>query len=85
MVLRFIDDHGEDEEIYLFDATADLGVSLSKWSTVRDHIGKSDTFYSECIYRKVDFNRKGIGMLNLEKFLDESVGKSYSLSFKKVM
>ena len=85
MILKFVEDDGNDEEVYLFDATADLGVSLNKWSTVRHHIGGNDTFYTECVYRKVEFNRKGLGMVNLEKFLDESIGKQYSLTFKKIM
>jgi hypothetical protein len=85
MILKFSSDIDDDDnEVYLFDATQDNGVALTKWSTIRNHIGKSNSMYAECIYRKVNFNRNGLGMVNLEKLLDESLGRNYALSINKI-
>ena len=39
MILKFEIPGGDENEIYMFDATSDEGVSMNKWSTIRDFIG----------------------------------------------
>ena len=85
MILKFEKEKPDDEEIYIFESTGDTGVSLNKWRDVRDFFGTKDSFYSELIYRRVQFNREGECMDKLEKFIDESLGANYRLSVKKLM
>jgi hypothetical protein len=59
MILKFADDDGQDKDLYLLEATGNLGVCLNKWSAIRGSIGKEEDFYSECTYRKVHFDRHG--------------------------
>ena len=61
MILKF-QDGSDGEDLHLFEATANLGVALNKWSKIRDFIGKEENFYSECVYRKVNFDRQGASM-----------------------
>ena len=57
MILKFIGDANQDKDLYIFEATANRGVALNKWSAIRDFIGKEENFYSECVYRKVYTDR----------------------------
>lgn len=62
MVLKF---DVERNEIYLVEATGNLGVALNKWSFLREHIGRNK-FYRKCVYRHIDFDRSDKMVDNLE-------------------
>ena len=51
MILKFDSD---PDEVYLVDATGNLGVSLNRWMFIKDHVGK-DKFYEEAVFRHVNF------------------------------
>ena len=75
MVLKFETD---PDEVYLVEATGNLGVSLNKWSFLREHVGEGN-FYKKMILRHVEFDRGDSMVDALEKFLGEAVGKKYGL------
>lgn len=81
MVLKFDLDQNE---IYILEATGNRGVALNKWEYLRPHIG-GNNFYSQLVFRHVDFNRSDEMVDNLELFLKESIGQKYGLSRKKLM
>ena len=76
MVLKF---ESDPTEIYLVEATGNMGVSLNKWSLLKEHVGPGK-FYKKLIYRHVNFDRGDKMVENLEKFLSEAVGQSYGLT-----
>ena len=47
MVLKFDNDQND---VYMVEATANLGVALNKWSLLRDHIGK-EKFWAKIVFR----------------------------------
>ena len=53
MILKF---ETEEDEIFIVDASGNLGVSLNKWSGLRSHIGPGK-FYERVIFRHIDFDR----------------------------
>ena len=75
MVLKFETD---PDEVYLVESTGNLGVSLNKWSFLREHVGEGK-FYKKMILRHIDFDRGDSMVDSLEKFLSEAVGKKYGL------
>ena len=81
MVLKFDTDQ---HEVYLVEATGNLGVALNKWSYLREHIG-AEKFYAKCVFRHIDFDRSDRMVDNLEKFLKEAVGLKYGLGSSKLM
>jgi len=70
MILYFDSD---PDEIYLLDSVGNTGVSINKWSFIRNHIGQTK-FYHKCVLRHVNFDRSDEMMSVLEKFLNEAVG-----------
>ena len=56
MVLRF--DSGKkkkgQQEVYLIEATAKLGVKVKKWSDLRDYLGD---FFERVVLRHLEFHR----------------------------
>ena len=70
MVLKFETD---EDEIFIVDASGNNGVSLNKWSVLRNHIGEGK-FYDRVIFRHVDFARNDQMVDNLECFLKEAIG-----------
>lgn len=80
MVLKFDTDQNE---VYLVEATGNLGVALNKWSYLREHIG-AKKFYAKCVFRHIDFDRSDHMVDQLEKFLKEAVGRQYSITFNKL-
>ena len=53
MVLKFETD---PDEVYLVEATGNLGVSLNKWAFLKEHVGQGK-FYKKMIVRHVNFDR----------------------------
>ena len=86
MVLKFNSEDGE--ELYLLDATADDGVAMNGWDTIRQFIGKGiykeNNLYSECIYRKAQYTSNEQVVKKLEQFLDKTLGNNYSLNVSKL-
>jgi hypothetical protein len=79
MVLKFETD---PNEIYIVDATGNLGVSLNKWSFLRENVGHRK-FYERVVFRHIKFNRSEKMIENLEVFLKEAIGQRYEFSSKK--
>ena len=75
MVLRFETD---PDEVYMVDATGNQGVSLNKWSFLRDHVGRGK-FYDKVVLRHIEFDRGDTMVDNLEKFLSQALGQKYKL------
>lgn len=75
MVLRFDVPGEKDQDLFLIEATGNLGVRVKKWSALRDHLGK---FYDRIVLRHLDFERGSDSLNNLEKFLKEVNGRNYS-------
>lgn len=78
MVLRF--DSGDSkkkgqQEVFLIEATANLGVKIKKWSNLRHNLGQ---FYERVVLRHLEFHRDETSFVQLEKFLEEVNGHSYS-------
>lgn len=66
MLLRF-ETHPND--LYMLDATSNLGVALNKWSFLRNHVGKGK-FYDKVVFRHVNFDRSDKTLETLDKFLE---------------
>ena len=81
MVLKF---ESQPDEVFLVEATGNMGVSLNRWQYLRPHIG-ADKFYDKLILRHIQFDRGDKMVNNLEKFLGEAVGLKYGLSGNKLM
>lgn len=78
MLLKFESDF---DEIYIIEATTNLGVHLNKWSFIRDHVGKKK-FYQQIMFRKIEYNRSDRVVEQLEIFLKEAIGQSYGIGSK---
>lgn len=76
MVLKF-EEH--PNEIFFLEATSNNGVSLRRWSSIKPHLG---TFYMRVVLRHIDWDRTDQSLDNLEVFMKEVVGNSYSFSMK---
>ena len=81
MVLKF---ETAPLDIYLVEATGNLGVSLNKWEYLKNHVG-SGKFYSKLIHRHVEFDRGDKMYDNLEIFLKEAIGLSYNIGSNKLL
>mgnify|MGYP000855427302 CR=1 FL=1 len=81
MVLKFA---SEPDEVFLVEATGNMGVSLNRWAYLKEHIGKGK-FYEKLVFRHVDYDRGTKMVDNLEKFLSEAVGLKYGLGGGKLM
>ena len=58
---------------------------INKWSYLRDNVGH-DKFYEKIAIRHVNFDRGWKNMrFNLDKFVDQSIGKKYDLSAPKLL
>jgi hypothetical protein len=57
MVLYFEEaDDPDDDNVFLLDATGEVGVAINKWSHIRKNIG-DNKFYRKCIHRRTKFDR----------------------------
>ena len=65
MVLKFETD---PDEVYLLEATGNLGVAINRWSFLREHIG-AGKFYDKLVHRHLNFDRGNTMIEMLEKFL----------------
>ena len=81
MILKF---ESSPEEVFLVEATGNLGVSLNRWQNLRPHVGAS-RFYEKLVFRHIEFDRGDKMVNNLEKFLSEAVGLKYGLGGNKLM
>lgn len=80
MILKFETD---PNEVYMIEATGNMGVALNRWLFLRDHIG-SDKFYDKVVFRHINFDRGNTMVDKLEKFLSQAVGHGYGLTGKKM-
>ena len=76
MILKF-EEH--PNEVFILEAVSGSGVSLRRWSSLRSSLG---TFYLQVVHRHIDWDRTSKSLDNLEVFIKEVVGSSYSFSFK---
>ena len=81
MVLKF---ESDPDEIFLVEATGNMGVSLNRWAFLREHVGH-DKFYDKIVFRHVNFDRGDKMVDSLEKFLSEAVGLKYGIGGNKLM
>jgi hypothetical protein len=70
MLLKF---ESDENEVYLLESTGNKGVSLNKWSFIRQCVGATE-FYDRAILRHIDFERDEKMVENLEKFLKSVLG-----------
>ena len=78
VILKF-EEH--PNEVFFLEATSNNGVSLRRWSTIKQHLG---TFYLRVVIRHIDWERTESSLENLEVFMKEVVGNSYSFSMKQL-
>lgn len=81
MVLKF---ETAPDEVFLVEATGNMGVSLNRWVFLRPHVGIGK-FYEKLVYRHIKFDRGDKMVNNLEKFLSEAVGLKYGLGGNKLL
>jgi hypothetical protein len=74
MCLKF---DSEPDEIFLLEATSNLGVHLKRFSNVVPHLG---AFYQRMVLRHLDFERTEYNLNQLEQFVQEALGKQYKFS-----
>lgn len=79
MVLKFETD---PDEVYFVESTANRGVSISRWSTVRRYLGD---FYEQVVLRRLEIPRTEEMIARLEVFLKEAVGNRYGMSTGKLL
>ena len=72
------------DEVFLVEATGNMGVSLNRWEYLKPHIGH-DKFYDKLVYRHVHFDRGDKMVDNLERFLKEAVGLKYGIGGNKLL
>jgi hypothetical protein len=65
MLLKFETD---PNEVYMVEATGNMGVALNRWMYLREHVGKGK-FYDKVVFRHINFDRGDTMVDNLEKFL----------------
>ena len=81
-VAMIIRTSGDPDEVYLVEAVGNKGVSYNKWSNIRNHIG-TGKFYAKLSYRRTKSDHDLT--YNLGRFLDEAVGKKYSIGGTKLL
>jgi len=65
----------EPNEIFIIEATGNLGVHFKRFSSTIKHLGG---FYSKLALRRFDFNRKDEHLIKLDGFIKEALGKKYA-------
>ena len=66
LVLKF---DSEPNEVYLIEATANLGVQLKKWSQIKHNLG---SFYEKIALRHLEWERPDSSIDLLEQFINET-------------
>jgi len=74
MVLKF---GSEPEDVFMIEATSNLGVSIRNFARIKPHIG---TFYTKVAIRHLDWERPDASLDILEQFLEEVNGREYNMS-----
>jgi len=80
MLLKFETD---PHEVYMVEATGNMGVALNRWAYLKEHVGKGK-FYDKVVFRHINFDRGDEMVDNLEKFLSQAVGAKYGISANKL-
>ena len=70
MIIRFESNHSQ---FFLVDCTKASGVACCSWDSLRKTIGPKKK-YSQCVYRKVNFERSDVVSESIEAFLKEVDG-----------
>lgn len=66
-----------ENDIFLLEATSNLGVHLKRFSSIVPHIGG---FYARIALRRMNFVRTDEQLEKLEKFVKDSLGKPYKFA-----
>lgn len=78
MVLKFEE---QPNEVFFLEATSNNGVSLRRWSAIKEYLGN---FYMKVVLRHIDWDRSDKSLDNLELFMKEVIGSTYSFSMKSL-
>jgi len=81
MILRF---ESNPNEVYILEATGKMGVHLSKYSSIKKHLGPGK-FYNKLVLRHLDFDRTDDCLTKLEAFMKQVIGLSYSVNVSKLV
>lgn len=81
MCLKFETD---PSEIFLIEATGNMGVGINRWSSLKEHVG-AKKFYDKCVFRHVEIERSDEMIESLEKFLSQAIGLKYGLTPGKLV
>ena len=76
MCLKF---DSEENEIFLLEATSNLGVHLKRFTNIQPHIGG---FYEKLCLRHLDFERSTENLEQLEKFVNDALGLKYQFNLR---
>jgi sulfatase maturation enzyme AslB (radical SAM superfamily) len=79
MILKF---ESDPDEVYFVESTSNRGVSITRWSTVRQYLGD---FYESVVLRQLEADRNEHMIARLEIFLKEAVGNKYGMSTSKLL
>jgi hypothetical protein len=70
--------------VYLIESVGGPGVRLNKWEYLRKNVGP-EKFYEKIAVRHINFNRTFAFTVNLEKFIEQSIGHKYELNAPKLV
>ena len=76
MLLKF---ESDEDELYLLESVGEKGVSLNKWTYLRECVGTNE-YYQRAVFRHINFERNDKMVENLETFLKEALGQKYGLT-----
>ena len=69
----------EPNEMFILEATGNLGVHFKRFSNTLKHLGK---FYPKLALKHLEFEREDHHLEKLDKFIKEALGKKYSFNLK---
>ena len=81
MVLKF---EATPDEVFLVEATGNMGVALNRWQFLKPHVG-AGKFYDRLVHRHIEFDRGDKMVDGLEAFLREAVGLKYDIGSSKLL
>ena len=79
MVLKF---GSEPDEVYMLEATTDLGVCIRNFADIIPEIGGH---YTKVALRHIEWQRSNASLDILQKFLEEVQGRDYNLTLDMVL
>jgi hypothetical protein len=68
----------EPNELFILEATGNLGVHFKRFTNTVKHLGK---FYTKLAHRQLEFERNDEHLQHLDGFIKEALGKKYACSF----